>query len=53
MDELLQQYADMFKVNFPIFSVVGMDEAEIKRLIEKAIDSNEHYEAVYEEKGDY
>ncbi|MGP4082061.1 hypothetical protein ACTWQL_19425 [Pseudalkalibacillus sp. R45] len=53
MDKLLQQYVEKFKDNFPIFSVMGMDEAEIKKLIEKAIESNEHYEAVYKEYADY
>jgi hypothetical protein len=53
MDKKLNEYADKFGENFPLFFVGHMDEAEIIKLIDKAIKEDKPYEAEYEDKGDY
>ena len=38
MDELLNQYVDMFHENFPLFCYRGVDENELMTIIQKCID---------------
>lgn len=47
MTGLLEQYADKFNDNYPIYFVIHLDEAEIAESIQRAIDSNEPYVADY------
>lgn len=44
MDELLIQYADAFGENFPIFMCMGMDENDLKVLINKCLDDGVPYD---------
>ncbi|WP_156350807.1 hypothetical protein [Psychrobacillus sp. FJAT-21963] len=53
MDNILQQYADKFGDNFPIMAVLHLEDAEIVKLIKKAIEDNKPYEAEYEDQRNY
>lgn len=53
MDELLWQYAEKFKENFPIFFVKHLSEEEIKELIKQSINANKPFQADYEKDAMY
>jgi hypothetical protein len=53
IDKLLQDYADKFDDNFPIFALLHIEEKEIADLIRKAIDNNEPYNGNYDAVGAY
>lgn len=44
MEELLFQYVEVFDENFPIFLLSGMDEKEIKEIVQKCLDEGIPYE---------
>lgn len=52
MSKLLQEYSDTFNENFPIYAFMGVDDAEIKRTIEKCLKEKEPYK-IAEKKGVY
>lgn len=43
LQSLLDDYVEMFNENFPTFMVVGMDEEEIVKIIEKCLKDKEPY----------
>lgn len=47
MNTALQKYAEQFEDNFPLYAVRDKTEEEIVKLIEKAIENNEPYDADY------
>lgn len=47
MDELLNEYAEKFKENFPIMAFMGTPDEEIKQKIKNCIDKNKPYIAKY------
>lgn len=49
LEQALQEYADKFKDNFPIFYVNHLDEDEMVKLIKKCIKDGKPYEADYGE----
>lgn len=53
LDKLLIEYADQFGDNFPIFDVKHLDEDEIIKIIESAIEKNEPYDPDYQDDVDY
>lgn len=44
MDELLIEYAERFKQNFPIFCMMGASENEVKSIIQKCLETGIPYE---------
>lgn len=50
---LLEKYVDKFKENFPIFTVMGLEESEIKAMIQKCLDDNKPFEVKDDGKTDY
>ena len=53
MDELLDQYMERFKENFPLFLVRHLDEADINAIIQRCLDTGQVYAPEVEEKSDY
>lgn len=53
LDQMLNQYADRFADNFPTFCVREMDDEEITKLIQKALDTNTPFDVVYKKEIDY
>lgn len=53
MNELLDQYAEKFHENFPIFVTRGMTEAETKKAIQKCLDDGTPYVIDTDPKCDY
>lgn len=49
LDELLIEYADKFGENFPIFQVKHLDEDEITKLVQAAIENNIPFEPEYQD----
>lgn len=43
MDKLIEQYKERFDENFPLFAFMGVDETEVKAIIQKAIDDGVPY----------
>lgn len=37
MEKLIEQYVERFHENFPLFALMGMDEAEIEKIIQNAL----------------
>lgn len=37
MEKLIEQYVKRFHENFPLFALMGMDEAEIEKIIQNAL----------------
>ena len=52
-EKLLTEYADKFDENFPLFQVRHLDEDEIIKLIEAALENDEPYEVEEQENVDY
>ena len=50
---MLNEYADKFDDNFPMFSVNHLEEKEIIRVVKESIAKNELYEPNYNDKADY
>lgn len=44
LDELLIEYAERFKRNFPIFCMMGASENEVKSIIQKCLETGIPYE---------
>lgn len=44
MDKLLREYREMFDENFPIYRMMGRDDAEIIKIIKKCIEDGKPYE---------
>lgn len=53
MEELLLDYLETFNENFPIFSVKGKSDEEIKKIITDSISSGVPYEPEYNDDYDY
>ena len=53
MDELLNQYADRFNDNFPIFLLRNKTEDEIKEIVQSCLDKNEPLSIEVENDCDY
>lgn len=43
MMELLQKYAERFGENFPLFTLMGAEEAEIEAILQKCLEDGEPY----------
>lgn len=43
MIELLQQYVERFNENFPLFTLMGLDDKEIEAIIQKCLDDGQPY----------
>lgn len=43
MAELLQKYAEQFGENFPLFTLMGLDDEEIETIIQKCLDDGKPY----------
>lgn len=44
MEQKLEEYADRFDENFPLFIVRNMDEDEIIKVIDECLEKGEPYE---------
>lgn len=44
LDELLLEYAERFKQNFPIFCMMGASENEVRSIIQKCLEAGIPYE---------
>ncbi|MBN2883921.1 MAG: hypothetical protein JXN10_10350 [Clostridia bacterium] len=49
----LNQYADKFETNFPIFCVRDMDDKEITKLIQDALDTETPFKVTNKKDIDY
>ena len=38
MPELIEQYAEKFNENFPLFALMGMDDEEVEAIIQESLD---------------
>lgn len=43
MPELIEQYAERFNENFPLFALMGLDDAEVEALIRDCLDKGTPY----------
>ena len=43
MPELIEQYAKKFNENFPLFSLMGMDDEEVEAIIQECLDKGTPY----------
>lgn len=43
MIELIEQYLDRFNENFPLFTLMGVEEAEIESLIQDCLNKGTPY----------
>ncbi len=43
MTELIEQYLDRFNENFPLFALMGVEEAKIESIIQDCLDKGTPY----------
>ena len=43
MFDLIEQYVERFNENFPLFALMGMEEAEIKTILQECLDKGTPY----------
>lgn len=43
MPELIEQYAEKFNENFPLFALMGMDDEEVEAIIQECLDEGTPY----------
>lgn len=43
MPELIEQYAEKFNENFPLFALMGMDDEEVEAIIQECLDKGTPY----------
>lgn len=43
MAELIEQYLERFHENFPLFALMGVEEAEVKAIIQDCLDKRTPY----------
>ena len=43
MPELIEQYAEKFNENFPLFALMGMDDEEVEAIIQECLDKRTPY----------
>lgn len=43
MAELIEQYLERFHENFPLFALMGVEEAEVKAIIQDCLDKGTPY----------
>lgn len=43
MFDLIEQYVDRFHENFPLFALMGMEEVEIKGILQECLDKGTPY----------
>lgn len=43
MPELIEQYAEKFNENFPLFVLMGMDDEEVEAIIQECLDKGTPY----------
>ena len=43
MPELIEQYAEKFNENFPLFALMGMEESEVEAIIQDCFDKGIPY----------
>lgn len=43
MTELIEQYVERFHENFPLFALMGMEESEVKAIIQDCLDKGTPY----------
>lgn len=43
MPELIEQYAEKFNENFPLFALMGMDDEEVEAIIQECLDKGIPY----------
>ena len=53
MEQKLNQYAEHFGENFPIFITRGLSEDEIIKIIDDCIEQNKPYEVETDENANY
>jgi hypothetical protein len=53
MEEKLNQYAEHFGENFPIFIARGLEEDEIIKIIDECIENDKPYEVESDNDSDY
>lgn len=43
MPELIEQYAEKFNENLPLFALMGMDDEEVEAIIQECLDKGTPY----------
>lgn len=44
MPELIEQYAEKFNENFPLFALMGLDDSEVEAVIQECLDKGTPYQ---------